>query len=272
MDITAALCYNCRTYEHGTEGGKAMRYQDVFKRKEKKYMLTALQYRRMREGIIAHGMHPDEFGLHTIASLYYDTPDYRLIQHSLEKPVYKEKLRLRAYGSLVLPGDDAYVEIKKKFKGIVYKRRFAAPLPEAVQGLYEGRFSDTHGQIGREVNFFLQRYDLHPACWLGYEREAFYSDTEDVRITFDENIRFRLEGWDMTLPPEGTPLLDEGLYLMEVKIPFALPLWLVDLMTECGVHSRSFSKYGTVYMEHIHPRAALQPAAIRKEQTYGQVL
>ena len=254
------------------KGGGAMQFQDVFRRKEKKYMLTAAQYQQMRQGIMAHGMQPDEFGLHTIASLYYDTPDYQLIQHSLEKPVYKEKLRLRAYGSQVLPDDDAYVEIKKKFKGVVYKRRIAAPLPEAMQGLAEGHFQDTHGQIGREINFFLQRYDLRPACWLGYEREAFFSETEDVRITFDENIRFRLDGWDMTLPPEGTPLMDQGLYLMEVKIPFGMPLWLVDLMNECGVFSRSFSKYGTVYMEHIHPRVPLRTADIRKEHTYGQVL
>lgn len=254
------------------KGGGAMQFQDVFRRKEKKYMLTAAQYQQMRQGIMAHGMQPDEFGLHTIASLYYDTPDYQLIQHSLEKPVYKEKLRLRAYGSQVLPDDDAYVEIKKKFKGVVYKRRIAAPLPEAMQGLAEGHFQDTHGQIGREINFFLQRYNLRPACWLGYERKAFFSETEDVRITFDENIRFRLDGWDMTLPPEGAPLMDQGLYLMEVKIPFGMPLWLVDLMNECGVFSRSFSKYGTVYMEHIHPRVPLRTADIRKEHTYGQVL
>lgn len=249
-----------------------MQYQDVFCRKEKKYMLTLPQYQYMRRGIISHGMQPDQFGLHTIASLYYDTPDYQLIRHSLEKPVYKEKLRLRVYGSQVLAEDDAYVEIKKKFKGVVYKRRIAAPLPEALQGLQEGRFREEHGQIGREINFFLQRYDLHPACWLGYEREAFFSDTEDVRITFDEKIRFRTAGWDMTLPPEGSPLLDDGLYLMEVKIPFGLPLWLVDLMDECGARSRSFSKYGTVYMEHLHAgNPLLQYASARKEQLYGQV-
>lgn len=234
-----------------------MQYQDVFCRKEKKYLLTADQYRHMREGIMAHDMRPDEFGLHTIASLYYDTPDYQLIRHSLEKPVYKEKLRLRVYGSQVLPNDDAYVEIKKKFKGIVYKRRIAVPLPEAVESLQAGIFHEDHGQIGREVNFFLQRYSLSPACWLGYEREAFFSDTEDLRITFDENVRFRDSGWDMTLPPTGQLLLDEGLYLMEVKAPFALPLWLLAVMEECAVRSRSFSKYGTAYMEYLHPQHPL---------------
>lgn len=248
-----------------------MQYQDVFCRKEKKYMLTAQQYQHMRNGIIAHGMQPDEFGLHTIASLYYDTPDYQLIRHSLEKPVYKEKLRLRVYGSQVLPEDTGYVEIKKKFKGIVYKRRIALPLPEATQGLTEGHFHDDHGQIGREINFFLQRYDLRPACWLAYEREAFFSETEDVRITFDESIRFRTGNWDLTQPPTGTPLLDDGLYLMEVKIPFGIPLWLVALMDECGVFSRSFSKYGTVYMEHLHHMNPMLHAHARKEQAYGQV-
>ncbi len=224
-----------------------MQFQDVFCRKEKKYLLTADQYRHMHSGIIAHGMQADEFGLHTIASLYYDTPDYQLIRHSLEKPIYKEKLRLRVYGSQVTPDNTAYVEIKKKFKGIVYKRRIALPLPEALQGLQEGCFHEDHGQIGREINWFMQRYDLSPACWLGYEREAFFHPDEDVRITFDENVRYRTGNWDVTLPPTGTRLLDENLYLMEVKVPFAIPLWLVDLMNECNARSRSFSKYGTVY-------------------------
>lgn len=228
-----------------------MQYQDVFCRKEKKYLLTAEQYRHLRDGVIAHGMRPDEFGLHTIASLYYDTPDYELIRHSLEKPIYKEKLRLRVYGSQVLPDDTSYVEIKKKFKGIVYKRRIAVPLPEALQSLQQGCFHEDHGQIGREINWFLQRYPLSPACWLGYEREAFFSDTEDVRITFDENIRFRADHWDVTLPPEGKRLLAEDMYLMEVKVPFAIPLWLVALMNECGVQSRSFSKYGTAYTNEL---------------------
>lgn len=228
-----------------------MHFQDVFCRKEKKYLLSAEQYHHLRSGVIAHGMKPDEFGLHTIASLYYDTPDHQLIRHSLEKPIYKEKLRLRAYGSLVLPDDTAYVEIKKKFKGVVYKRRIAVPLPEAVAGLEAGAFHEDHGQIGREINWFLQRYPLFPACWLGYEREAFYSDTEDVRITFDENVRYRTSCWDMTAPPQGTPLLAPGQYLMEVKIPFAIPLWLVRLLDECGAVSRGFSKYGTCYTNAI---------------------
>lgn len=250
LDIACFLCYNLLIY--GEKGGSAVQYQDVFCRKEKKFMLTAAQYRHMRDGIIARGMQPDEFGRHTIASLYYDTPDFQLIRHSLEKPIYKEKLRLRAYGSQVLPEDTAYVEIKKKFKGIVYKRRIAVPLPEAVQSLQEGCFHQDHGQIGREINWFLQRYPLAPACWLGYEREAFFSDTEDVRITFDENIRFRTGQWDMTLPPAGAPLLEDGLYLMEVKVPFAMPLWLVALMDECAARSRSFSKYGTAYINELH--------------------
>ena len=228
-----------------------MQFQDVFRRKEKKYLLNAAQYHHLRSGIIAHGMKVDEFGLHTIASLYYDTPDYQLIRHSLEKPIYKDKLRLRVDGSKVLPDDTAYVEIKKKFKGVVYKRRIALPLPEAVAGLQNGVFDDTHGQIGREINWFLHRYPLTPACWLAYEREAFYSETEDVRITFDQNVRYRTSGWDVTAPPQGTPLIGDGLYLMEVKIPFALPLWLIALMNECGAQSRSFSKYGTAYTNDL---------------------
>ncbi|MBQ7306587.1 MAG: VTC domain-containing protein, partial [Clostridia bacterium] len=127
-------------------------------------------------------------------------------------------------------------------------------------------------------NFFLQRYPLSPACWLGYEREAFYSDTENLRITLDENIRFRSDGWDMTLPSTGQRLVEEGLYLMEVKAPFALPLWLLDIMAECGARNRSFSKYGIAYAEHLHtanpllvPQTSPIITAYERNFDHGQV-
>ena len=104
-------------------------YQDVFARYEKKYKLTLSQYAALRRWL-QDRMEVDSYGLHTICNIYYDTPDFQLIRTSLEKPVYKEKLRLRSYG---VPGGDTpvFVELKKKLDGVVYKRLGG----EAVPGL-----------------------------------------------------------------------------------------------------------------------------------------
>ena len=101
----------------------------VFERKEKKYVLTRNVLESFLNSIHAH-LVPDERGITRVSSLYYDTPENTLISRSLEKPVYKEKLRIRAYGE-VNENSEVFVELKKKFKGIVYKRRFSCTLSEA---------------------------------------------------------------------------------------------------------------------------------------------
>lgn len=135
-------------------------YQDVFARYEKKYKLTLSQYAALRRWL-QDRMEVDSYGLHTICNIYYDTPDFQLIRTSLEKPVYKEKLRLRSYG---VPGGDTpvFVELKKKLDGVVYKRRVSLPLREAKRYLaYEGR-PDLDCQILREIDWALARYPLEP--------------------------------------------------------------------------------------------------------------
>lgn len=111
--------------------------QTVFRRYEKKYRLTPGQYTGIRRALEGW-MQPDRFYRSQIRSIYFDTPDRRLVRRSLEKPVYKEKLRLRSYG---LPGaeDPVFVELKKKYQGVVYKRREVMTLREAEAYLYRGR-------------------------------------------------------------------------------------------------------------------------------------
>ena len=74
----------------------------------------------------------DEYGQHTILSLYYDTDDFRFIRHSMDKPKYKE-ISHPGYG---VPSQDSlvFLEIKKKVNGIVYKRR----VPLAIQIINHG--------------------------------------------------------------------------------------------------------------------------------------
>ena len=72
--------------------------QMIFKRCEIKYMLDITQAELLKNQMKQY-MTADEHGVSTICSLYFDTPDYLLIQRSMEHPVYKEKLRLRSYGT-----------------------------------------------------------------------------------------------------------------------------------------------------------------------------
>ena len=219
----------------------------TFERRELKYRITDAQ-RAALEAAFGARMVPDEHGESTICNIYYDTADYRLIRASLEKPAYKEKLRLRSYG-VTEPGGEVFLELKKKYKGIVYKRRITLP-EDAAGDFIAGRAPlGEHGQIGREIEYFTAFYaPLLPAVHLSYERSAWFSrEDRDLRITFDKNIRFRQEDVSLTLPAGGRRILPEGESLMEIKAAAALPLWLVSELDTLGIFQSTFSKYGEAY-------------------------
>lgn len=228
-----------------------MSYADVFKRYEIKFILTLKQKNDLLEVMKDH-MKLDEYGRTTIRNVYYDTPGYDLIRESLSKPLYKEKLRVRAYDRTT-PDDNVYVEIKKKLDGIVYKRRTAVKQYQAEEWL-SGEISQPYiSQISDEIEYFRRIHkDLSPACFLSYDREAFYStDGSGLRLTLDENILGRL--YDMTLIAGiyGERVLPSGLTLMEIKTSGAIPLWLVNFLTENKISKVSFSKYGSFYQKSI---------------------
>ncbi len=223
--------------------------QTCFKRCEKKYLLTREQYLAVRRGMAPH-MKPDAYPRYTICNVYYDTGHWDLIRTSLEKPVYKEKLRLRSYG---VPGsrDPVFVELKKKFDGVVYKRRVTEPLRDAAGWLRGARPGDG-SQISREIDWFLKYYRPEPKVFIAYDREAWAAaDGGELRITFDTALRARSNDVDLRSGDHGVPLLTEDLILMEVKIPGSAPLWLSRLLSENGVFQTSFSKYGTYYKRFV---------------------
>lgn len=224
--------------------------QEVFKRYEKKYMLSLEQYHELISRMITR-VEADRYGKHTICNIYFDTPDYRLIRQSLEKPVYKEKLRLRSYG---VPGDEdmVFLELKKKYDGVVYKRRVEMPLKEARKYLYYGIHPENPGQILKEIDYACQLYEARPMVYLAYERIAFFGkENPDLRITFDMNIRARDYNLELNRGTYGIPLLDSGKMLMEVKIPGAMPVWMSGLFSELKIYPVSFSKYGAYYRDYI---------------------
>ena len=232
-----------------------MSYQTVFQRYELKYILTNAQKNKLLKQMDGRMM-PDPYGESTVRSLYYDTDTYRLARHSIEKPVYKEKLRIRCYDT-VLPTDTVFVELKKKYDSVVYKRRLPLSEQEAARWMAGGS-CPTKGQIADEISYFYNYYEtLHPVVFLSYDRQAFYSEENaDFRISFDENIQSRLDALSLTEEPGGERILDHGYVLMELKTAGGLPLWLVQFLTENGLYKRSFSKYGTAYERQIFPYTA----------------
>ena len=230
----------------------AAQIKNCFERYEKKYRLTAEQQRLVLEGMRPY-MKKDAYGAYTICSIYYDTDDWRLIRASLEKPVYKEKLRVRSYG---VPEEDGrvFVELKKKYDGVVYKRRITTEAREAAP-LLAGSVPNGHGQIGQEILWFQQFYGAKPKVFIAYDRLAFAGiDDPELRITFDTNLRWRDTALDLRLGDYGAPITDPGMILMEIKLPGVCPLWLSQLLSHAEVFPTSFSKYGYCYQHHILPK------------------
>lgn len=223
---------------------------NVFNRVEKKYLLTEVQYWQMRERLKGY-MEADSYGLHNIRNIYFDTDTDELIRTSIEKPVYKEKFRVRCYGQPTAESD-MFLEIKKKYKGVVNKRRMMLRYLEMEDYLERGIKPAVQGQICEEVDYLLRRCALRPKLYLAYDRIALYGrEDADFRITFDQNIRSRREN-RMNWEDENTNrLLAEEYRLMEVKLMGAIPLWFVHILTELEIKSRSFSKYGSVYQRQV---------------------
>lgn len=219
----------------------------VFRRREQKYLLDDRQRLALEQALHAH-LEPDKYARSAIRNIYYDTPDHRLIRRSLEKPAYKEKLRLRSYGT-VTPEDTVFLEMKKKYKGIVYKRRVSLPEREAADYMADPDARLCAGQIGREIDYFKQFYgQLRPALYLSYDRQAWHSADDTLRITLDWSICYRTEDLRLTSQPGGEQLLAPGQSLLEIKTATAIPMWLAGLLSALEIRQVSFSKYGTAYM------------------------
>lgn len=226
-------------------------YKEVFKRMEIKYLLSEEQYDALMPYIQTIAK-VDAYGLSKINNIYFDTPDHKLVRTSMEKPLYKEKLRLRTYGRT---GNDtnAFIEIKKKCSGIVYKRRISGKYPDAydylIGGYRRGTFEDS--QIAREIGVFMTQYkDLRPAMCICYDRVAMAGIRDaEFRVTFDSNITWNERCLDLREVSEGRRLLADGQRLMEIKVSNAMPMELAGMLSELKIFPVSFSKYGSGYAD-----------------------
>ena len=224
----------------------------TFQRTEKKYLLTLPVFEQFFEQIKPH-IQPDEYGRSTICNIYYDTEHYDLISRSIDGPPYKEKLRLRSYG-VPGPKDTVFLELKKKYKGTVFKRRISLPLEEAEGYLEKGIPPREQGQIFQEIDYFCRFYRPQPRLFLAYDREAYVGQEDSsVRLTFDQAIRSRTDHLHLGDGDEGRIYLQENYRLMELKVPGAFPLWLVKPLSALKIYPTSFSKYGSIYRQELAP-------------------
>lgn len=221
--------------------------QMVFKRYEIKYLINRSQKEKILQAMEPY-MELDKYGRSTIRNIYYDTDNYRLIRKSLEKPVYKEKLRVRSYRQ-VAADEEVFVELKKKYKSVVYKRRINLANGQAMDYLVGKRKAPIHTQITEEIDYFLEFYEsLAPRVFLSYEREAYYTkEPSEFRVTFDENILWRETDLSLEKGIYGEAILQPGQTLMEIKTPGNIPLWMVDVLSKEEIRKTSFSKYGNAY-------------------------
>jgi len=238
-----------------------MGYQAVFKRYEIKYVVTAEQKERILKAMEPY-MELDRYGMSTVRNLYFDTDDFVLARHSIAKPDFKEKLRVRSY-SKADADSTVFVELKRKFDGVVYKRRIGLPEAGAMRWMSgaEDRsiiseLKRESPQVAAEISYFAGMYSgLKPVIYLSYDREAYrmkknlaVSDGgSDFRVTFDSNILCREEDLSLRSDAYGKPILEEGKYLMELKCPGAIPLWMTKILSDERIYKTSFSKYGTAY-------------------------
>ena len=220
----------------------------IFKRYEKKYLLNRTEYEKLMS-IIRDKLIPDAYGRNTLCSLYLDTPDYLLIRNSIDAISYKEKLRMRSYG-VPNPQKPLFFEIKKKYNGVVYKRRVSMTPEQAATYIESGEMPfDT--QIMREIDYLMRFYrQPKPNVCILCEREAFFTvENDNVRLTFDENLRYRYGFPISDNISEGVPIVEKGQYILEIKTPGAMPLWLANALSECQIYPRSFSKYAHAYYD-----------------------
>ncbi|MBQ7474939.1 MAG: polyphosphate polymerase domain-containing protein [Clostridia bacterium] len=222
----------------------------VMQRVEMKYLLGPEQTDFLRERLKGH-MEADQYGKTSIASLYYDTPTFRLIRTSVEKPEFKEKIRLRSYG-LATEESPVFLELKRKAYGTVYKRRVETTIP-LVRKFFSGEGDIcAPGQINREITVFRDFYKtLVPSCLIIYDRTAYYEPGGDLRLTIDEDPRYRVDDLTLTKSMDGVSLLEKGRTVLEIKVQQAMPLWLAEILSEGGIGKGSFSKYGEAYRQQL---------------------
>lgn len=227
---------------------------ETFKRREEKYLLTSNQYKQLLFKIENY-IEKDKYFESNICNIYFDTDNFDLIKTSIEKPIYKEKVRLRSYQVPDI-NDKVFFEIKKKYKGITNKRRIVVTLKEFNDYYINHQIPKCNQQIFKEIDYIMKQYNLKPAIFLAYNRLSYFSkDNKDFRLTFDKNLRFRVLDLDLSMGDSGKKYFKDDMYILEIKTLDSIPLWFVKVLSELKIYPTSFSKYGSIYRNYLFKEA-----------------
>lgn len=220
-------------------------YENIFKRVEEKYLLTKKQYDLLFKSISAY-IENDQYYETVVCNIYFDNDNNDLIINSIEKPIYKHKVRLRSYNIPKL-NDDVFLEIKFKYKKMVGKRRIKLKLQDFNNYIEKGIY-DYDSQIMREIDYLFNLYKLKPTYYIAYNRKSYREkNNKNLRITIDTDLRSRRDRLSLSLGDDGELYFDKEMYIMEIKTLGAMPLWLVRCLSDLKIYPVSFSKYGSIY-------------------------
>ncbi|MCQ2569159.1 MAG: polyphosphate polymerase domain-containing protein [Candidatus Saccharibacteria bacterium] len=225
---------------------------NIFRRVEQKYLITTEQYNALMEAL-GDKLVKDEYFYNDIYNLYLDAPDHRLIIQSIEKPMYKEKFRVRSYGLAENEDSKVYLEIKKKFDGTSHKRRISMTLGEFYKYMEKGNRPKNANPITlAELDYDFEKYNLQPSILINYERYSYYfKGNKDLRITFDHNVKYRVKKPDLTNGDDMHHIIDKDMYIMEIKSLDSLPIKLSQLLAKLKIYPRGFSKPKNAYLKSL---------------------
>lgn len=223
-------------------------YNDIFQRIEEKYLITEEKKTKLLNKISSH-IECDDYFKSSIHNIYFDTDNNDLIINSLEKPIFKDKFRIRSY-KIPKEDDEVFLEMKTKYKGVVGKRRIKLKLKDFYK--YINKEIKPKEQILKEIMYYYNYYDLKPAIYIAYDRESYKGkENKNLRITFDSNLRSRREKLKFVENVSMNNYFDKNIYIMEIKTVGSLPLWLVKTLSELEIMPTSFSKYGKIYEKEM---------------------
>lgn len=218
-------------------------------RHELKFFISPLQYQvlsRTLKATLNPDPNGDENNQYHIRSLYFDTAYDSALYDKINGTANRDKYRIRIYN---FSDQMIRLECKSKFRDLISKRsvRITRDLaeqlisadPTGLESTASGLVSDTF----REMRTNL----LHPVVIVDYLREAYLHPAEEVRITFDMQLRSGLNSVDMFNPYLPTvPPFDHDEIILEVKYNQVLPPYIANLLTYAlrdGACRSAISKY-----------------------------
>lgn len=218
--------------------------ETIIDRYEQKYLLTKDNFNYLIN-LIDDYLVKDKYFKETIYNVYFDNDYFEIINRSIDKPIYKEKIRMRSYYKTD-NDTNIFLEIKKKYDDTSNKRRVIISYKDYLDYINKNIIPNCDKQIMSEIDYCFKKYKLKPKIKLVYDRFAYnLKDDDSFRITFDTNVRYNLNEMDYNIEDDVMFMNDK--YIMEIKTFNGIPLWLNKILNKLNIYPTSYSKVGKVY-------------------------